>query len=181
MPRLFTALELPKNIRWTLSTLRGGLADARWVEPKDFHLTLRFAGDIDDVQADDFAVALSEIRHEPVPIELGGLDAFGGARPRALIIKVKASDGLMSLQDDHEKAARRAGLTPEPRKFTPHITLARMRSGSQKSHAPAVADWISMQALIPAQHFTAERFVVWSARESKGGGPYAEVAAYRLG
>ena len=55
MPRLFTGLEIPAEIGQTLSSLRGGLPGARWVDPDDYHLTLRFIGDIDGVTANEIA------------------------------------------------------------------------------------------------------------------------------
>lgn len=51
MPRLFTGLSLPDNIVTVLSSVRGGLAGARWITPENFHITLRFIGDIDDSTA----------------------------------------------------------------------------------------------------------------------------------
>ena len=51
MPRLFTGLEIPPEIAERLSFFRGGLPGARWIEPSDYHITLRFLGEIDDVVA----------------------------------------------------------------------------------------------------------------------------------
>ena len=53
MPRLFTGIEIPPEITLALSQFRGGLPGARWVDPENYHLTLRFIGDIDDRMADD--------------------------------------------------------------------------------------------------------------------------------
>ena len=52
MPRLFAGLEIPAEIGQTLSNLRGGLPGARWIDPENYHVTLRFIGDIDGVAAD---------------------------------------------------------------------------------------------------------------------------------
>ena len=49
MPRLFTGVELPPDIGQALASLRGGLPGARWIDPENYHLTLRFIGDVDDV------------------------------------------------------------------------------------------------------------------------------------
>ena len=49
MPRLFTALEIPPDIADRLSSLRGGLSNARWITPENYHVTLRFIGDIDEI------------------------------------------------------------------------------------------------------------------------------------
>ena len=55
MPRLFTGLEIPAEIGQTLSNLRGGLPGARWIDPENYHVTLRFIGDIDGVAANEIA------------------------------------------------------------------------------------------------------------------------------
>ena len=57
MPRLFTGLEIPREVGQTLSLLRGGLPGARWIDPENYHITLRFIGDIDDRLAHDIALA----------------------------------------------------------------------------------------------------------------------------
>ena len=71
---------------------------------------------------------------------------------------------------------RRIGLPPEPRKFLPHITLARIKGAS----VLAVADSLSMRAIIRPISFTAKRFVLYSSRASTGGGPYIIEAAYPM-
>ena len=62
MPRLFTALEVPRSVALGLSLLKGGLPGARWIDPENYHITLRFVGDIDDRRADDLAEAGREMR-----------------------------------------------------------------------------------------------------------------------
>ena len=83
---------------------------------------------------------------------------------------------LIELQSESERCLRRLGLPPEPRKFTPHVTLARLRSASVLD----VADYLAATAHFPARTFTAERFALFSARETFGGGPYIVEAAYPL-
>src|ERR1051326_6950890 len=62
MPRLFTALEIPAQTALSLSMLRGGLPGARWIDPENYHLTLRFIGDIDDVLSREIAFMLGNVR-----------------------------------------------------------------------------------------------------------------------
>ncbi len=177
MPRLFTGFEVPAHVAFELSMLRGGISGARWIDPDSYHVTLRFLGDVDGATARDFANALDEVYAEPVEITLDALGSFGGDRPRALFARVKPSRDLSDLQGEHERLARIVGLPPETRKFTPHVTLARLRSSS----APAVADWLGSRALIRTISFTAPRFVLYSSRDSTGGGPYLVEADYPLG
>lgn len=177
MPRLFTGLEVPENVATMLSFVRGGLPGARWIDAENYHVTLRFVGDVDDGMARDLALLLDGVRRGPVTVRISDLDVFGGARPRALIAKVEQTAQLMELQGELERVARRAGLPPETRRFTPHVTLARMRDVSPRD----VADWLAMRAGQGMQaSFLAERFVLFSARASVGGGPYIPEEVYPL-
>jgi 2'-5' RNA ligase len=71
---------------------------------------------------------------------------------------------------------RRVGLDAEGRKFTPHVTLARLRDTSSQQ----VADYLSSRAFLGMLSFTVSRFVLFSSRASVGGGPYIVEAAYPL-
>ena len=65
MPRLFTGLEIPAEIGRHLSSFRGGLPGARWIDPENYHLTRRFIGDIDEgVARDVFSVLGDSRRYE---------------------------------------------------------------------------------------------------------------------
>ena len=57
---------------------------------------------------------------------------FGGAKPRAIVAKVQAEPALMDLQAEQERRLRRIGIEPETRKYTPHVTLARLRGGVER-------------------------------------------------
>ncbi len=100
---------------------------ARWLEPEDYHVTLRFVGDVDARAAHDIAETLEEIRRPAAPVRFDGLSWFGGDKPRALVARIKPEPALMELQAEQERRLRRVGLPPETRKFMPHVTLARLR------------------------------------------------------
>src|ERR671928_193349 len=85
MPRLFTALEIPAPIAFSLSMLRGGLPGARWIDPDNYHITLRFIGDVDDVVAREIASLLDQVDRPAFDVRFERLDSFGGRRPRAVI------------------------------------------------------------------------------------------------
>jgi len=125
MPRLFTGLEIPAEIGQTLSHLRGGLPGARWIDPENYHVTLRFIGDIDGIAANEIASLLFRINRKPFEVALQGLSSFGGKKPRAVVASVVPSRPLIELQAELERLMQRIGLDPEGRKFTPHVTLAR--------------------------------------------------------
>uniref|UniRef100_Q07UX3 RNA 2',3'-cyclic phosphodiesterase n=1 Tax=Rhodopseudomonas palustris (strain BisA53) TaxID=316055 RepID=Q07UX3_RHOP5 len=176
MPRLFAGLEIPEEVGHTLSMLRGGLPGARWVDPEDYHVTLRFIGDIDAVSANEIASMLFRVNRKPFEVTVQGLQSFGGKKPRAVVATVLPSRPLIELQAELERLMQRLGFDPEGRKFTPHITLARLRDATNQD----VADYLSMRGYFPTKQFTAQRFVLFSARASTGGGPYVVEDSYAL-
>jgi 2'-5' RNA ligase len=177
MVRLFTAIEIPEAQRVRLGLLRAPLGGAKWVDPENMHITLRFAGDIDETVADDFADALGEIEIDPFRTAIAGVGAFGGRGTRVLWAGVEAGPELDMLYRANERAARIAGLEPSPRGFKPHVTLARMR-GARNS---AAAQFLEENGGLRLEPFVVTRFVLLSARPGVGGGPYGLEAAYPLG
>ena len=176
MPRIFTGLELPSDVAQSLAMLRGGLPGARWIDPTDYHVTLRYIGDVDDTVAHEVASLLGRVSRPPLELRLDGLSWFGGRRPRAVIVTLAQTTALMELQAEHERLMQRVGLEPEGRKYTPHVTLARLRDSSSRQ----VADYLATRALIAPLPFAVSRFVLFSSRASTGGGPYVVEAAYPL-
>ncbi len=176
MPRLFTGLQIPSAISREIAQFRGGLPGARWIDADDYHITLRFIGDIDNALAREIDSELSMIDHAPVEITIDALDFFGGEKPRALVARIKADRELTALQADHERAIRRAGGPCDTRKFTPHVTLARLRNTS----ALQVADYLAARSVAKSWRFTTDEFVLFSTRASVGGGPYRVEADYPL-
>ena len=177
MPRLFTGLELPEAVVGQLALLRGGVVGARWLEPEDYHITLRFVGDVDGDVARDIADTLDGIRRPKALISFEGLSWFGADKPRAIVAKVKTEPALMDLQAEQERRLMRIGIEPETRIYTPHVTLARVRGAGQA----AIASYLAERGALIADSFAAERFVLYSARAGSGGGPYVVEAAYPLG
>ena len=169
MPRLFTGLQLPPALRAQLGRLSVPVPGAKWVEPENLHLTLRFAGDIDNRKARDFADELAQIDVSVFSMRLSGLGAFGGNDPHAIWAAVEAAPELEQLARANEKAARAAGLPPETRKFKAHVTLARLRGAS----AEHVARVLERHAAYKSDPVAIEDFVLFSSRPSTGGGPYA--------
>ena len=176
MPRLFTGLEIPADVCQSLATLRGGLPGARWIDPDNYHVTLRFIGDVDDVVAHEVASMLGRVRRHPFELRIEDLKSFGGRKPRAVVATIGPSQAVMELQAEHERLMQRVGLEPEGRKYIPHVTLARLRESSSRQ----VADYLAVRAPFRSPSFQVARFVLFSSRASVGGGPYVVEAAYPL-
>jgi RNA 2',3'-cyclic 3'-phosphodiesterase len=181
MLRLFTGLEIPADVGQSLAMLRGGLPGARWIDAENYHVTLRFIGDVDDTVAHEVASMLGRVRREAFELRVEDLVSFGGRKPRAIVAtlgaaKLGPAKALMELQAEHERLMQRVGLAPEGRKYIPHVTLARLRESSSRQ----VADYLALRAPFRSPPFKVSRFVLFSSRASVGGGPYVVEAAYPL-
>jgi 2'-5' RNA ligase len=176
MPRLFTGLEIPNDIAFELNLLQGGVWGARWVEPQDYHITLRFIGDIDEGLAREIRMTLENIEAQGFVIKLKGVGAFGGSDPHTIYAGVAESGEIRRLQAQIERHLQMLGLPADGRKFTPHVTLARLRAPNLAN----VQEFLARQSLFSSRPFQIGRFVLYSARPSRGGGPYGVVEAYEL-
>jgi 2'-5' RNA ligase len=176
MIRLFTALELPVSVRNRLEELQGGVPGARWSEPEDMHLTLRFIGEVHEDVAHDIDSALSGLRAAPFEIALTGIGEFGGKTPRTLWAGVNKSEPLITLVQKIENALQRIGLEPETRKYSPHVTLARLRDSPRAK----VLDFISHHNLFGTEPFKVTEFVLFSSHPSPHGHQYIPERKYQL-
>ena len=176
MPRLFTALEIPYDVALSLSLLRGGLPGARWIDVENYHLTLRFIGDIDGRSADELVSGLDRIARHQFSLRLSGTGSFGSRKPHSIYAGVAPCPELNLLQADINRVCSRTGVPADPRKFTPHVTVARLKGAAD----PAVASWLSARGNFSADPFKVRRFVLMSSKASVGGGPYVVEEAFDL-
>lgn len=128
MPRLFVAIDLPDQVKDVLAPLSHELPGARWVPPEQLHLTLRFIGEVGPQTLAAIKTALAGLSFQFFPLALCGVGHFPpGKRPRVLWVGMDPSETLIQLQQDLELALFDVGLPPEERRFSPHITIARLK------------------------------------------------------
>jgi 2'-5' RNA ligase len=133
--RTFIAIELPEAIKQGLAKTQGQLkeggAGASWTRPEGIHLTLMFLGEVPDSKGPEIMNALTTAVRGTgrIQIEVAGAGAFPNTRnPRVLWIGVSGDlDALKALQTSVEGAMTKLGFVPEARKFSPHLTLARIK------------------------------------------------------
>jgi RNA 2',3'-cyclic 3'-phosphodiesterase len=176
MIRLFVGIELPPELRLRLSLLCAGLPGARWVDAGNLHLTLRFIGEVDEGVASDIDAALARIRAPRFAVTLAGAGCFGGDKPRLLWIGVENSDALFLLRDRVEAALRRVGLAPDTRRFSPHVTLARLKQVA----VPHLQEFLGANALFRAAPVAVDRFSLIASYPTKSGAIYEDQADYAL-
>lgn len=175
--RLFVALTLPEDLREHLGDLEEPLPGARWVPPENFHITLRFIGEVDGGLAQDIDAELTGLSGEGFPVTLAGVGTFGeGPKTRALYARVEPSEPLARLQQKVENALQRAGCPPEGRKFKPHVTLARFKGAG----GPELERYLVRHALFRGGPFLASDFALVQSFLSGEGPIYREEAVYPL-
>jgi len=176
MMRLFVAIALPDSVADGLVMLQGGIPGARWSTREQLHLTLRFIGEVDGRDAAAIDDALAAIRSPGFALELKGVGEFGGRNPRALWAGVRDEGPVVHLQRKIESAVQRAGIAAEERKFSPHITLARLRGAPRDR----VITFLSAHALYASGPFEVNGFVLYSSTLTPNGSLYRPERSYRL-
>jgi len=177
MTRLFVGLVLPEQVRLRLQILSGGVPGAAWVRPESLHLTLRFIGEVDGGTGRDIDEALLGISAPGFDLTLAGVGFWEAkGRASALWVGIDKNPALLHLQAKIESALVRLGLEPEPRKFSPHVTLARLKEPAMAR----VGMFLSAHNLFRLPHFAVENFVLFSSFLSRSGAIYTPEATYDL-
>jgi 2'-5' RNA ligase len=177
MIRLFVGLELPDDIRFALAGLCSGVPGADWEPAENFHLTLRFVGDVSESDGDDIHDALTRVRAPGFAMSLAGVGHFAtGDELRTLWAGVEKSPALLQLQRNVESALVRMGLPPETRRFHPHVTLARCAGVP----APRAQAFLAHHALFRAGPFDVGHFTHFTSLRRAEGAIYTAEAEYPL-
>jgi 2'-5' RNA ligase len=177
--RLFVGLDLPWTLRQKVAVLAGaGIPGARWVPPENYHLTLRFIGEIPGYRAEEIDVALSGLRGRGFPLTLAGLGTFSkGGRSSALWVGVERNPKLDHLQNKIEIALQRCGLEPERRRFQPHVSLARLDNVAEGK----LVSYVQAHNLFRADPVPVEHFTLFSSQLGKEASVYTAEVEYALG
>lgn len=176
--RIFVALPLPEPIRQSLGGLRSGLPGARWVEPENMHVTLRFIGEVDGHEVEEIDAVLAEISAPAFDLSVGGIGFFErGRKVHTIWAGIEAPDGMAHLQKKVESAVVRAGFEPERRKFRPHVTIARLRS----TPVHRIGAYVEAHGgNVDSGAFRADRFTLFRSRLGHEGASYEALVDYPL-
>ena len=176
--RLFIAIRPPESIRDRLVDAMEGIEGARWVDEENLHLTLRFVGEVERPAANDLAAALGRIAWPRFALRVDGVGHFtrpgrlGGAAT-ALWARVPASGPLEGLRRKVEAACESAGLGRETRRFTPHVTLARLNRASGP-----IGGWLSAFGDIQAGPWQVAEFILYESHLGQTGAFYEAVRVF---
>jgi len=137
--RVFIAIDIGEKIRKGLADLQTEMqskvdikkSDAKWVNPKNIHLTLNFLGEIKDEQVVNVCNITRDVagRHKSFELDVESVGYFGGKSAKVLWVGIgKGRDNLLKLQKDIEEQLDLAGWPAEKREFSGHLTLCRIRN-----------------------------------------------------
>lgn len=179
--RAFIAIELPKSIHDVLAReqarFRVACPDARWTRPEGIHLTLKFLGQISDVQVDEVKKALGQLEpFEKFTVRAKGFGFFPDAkRPRVFWAGLDAPPDLGRLATRVEGAMVTLGFPPENRTFSPHLTLARFNVPRPQ---PKLQSLLAEQGEPLLGTFEVSEFFLWESKLSPKGAEYRKVARF---
>jgi 2'-5' RNA ligase len=176
--RLFTAIDLPEGFRDELAEVQSPSAlDARWTDPDQFHVTLRFIGDTAPDDSRRYEEALADVTGSPARCTPYGLDVLPSRRsPKVLVLGLERTGSLLSLYDDVEAALNSEGVDPEDRKYRPHVTLARLDdTPPEAAHA-----YLRNQDAMSFPAFEATRFILYESTLTSNGAVHEPQAVFSL-
>lgn len=174
--RLFVALPIPDIVAQHLMLLQGGVPGARWQVREQLHLTLRFIGEVDGGDARALDDALAGIDAPAFDLQLHGVGQFGNKQPHALWAAVRPDPMLDHLQRKVDNAIRRVGQPQDAHKFTPHVTLARLRH----PEIDKVREWLTEHALSTSSEFAVDSFCLYFSKLTGDGSVYRVEQEYPL-
>ena len=175
MLRVFLGLCLPNSVKDQLSPMKSGLPKARWIDGENLHLTIRFIGEVEETLAGDIHDALSTLSFEAFPLRLKGIDCFHSRnKVRAVWTGTATSSHLKYLKRKVEMNLGRTGLPAESRKFTPHVTLARLKLAPLTSVIP----YLEANAGFQTESFQVDQVFLFRSHLGHRGAAYETLAAY---
>lgn len=175
--RLFVAIDPPPEIREQLTAICCGLPDARWIPPEQLHLTLGFIGEVSGTVFLDIKEALAEIKSAPFALRLQGVGFFPPrGQPRVIWAGIAASEPLAILQRKITTRLFALGLEIENRKFSPHLTLARLH----QTPPSKVGRYLEAHGLFASPEFVVQGFLLYSSVLGRKGASHTVEQCYGL-
>jgi 2'-5' RNA ligase len=177
MPRLFVAVDLPAGHAAAFQQLGHPDLQARWLPPEQYHVTLRFLGDVDEDRSQKLRVELESIDLPSFQMGGEGLDVFPSRRkPRVLVAHVNEEPGLMTLQQQINDLVTGMGFDEQRNPFNPHVTIARL----QKATPREVRTYLNQHPEFKIEAFSAERFRLYESELGADGAVHNVLHEYLL-
>jgi RNA 2',3'-cyclic 3'-phosphodiesterase len=179
MPRLFVAIDLPEPVKEQVTALfTWGLPGVNWVKPAQIHLSLRFIGEVSDSMVDGIQTALIKVRAQGLTLQLQGIGTFPpGNPPRIVWVGVAKNESLFHLRQKVEHQLAAVGLPREGRKFSPHVTVGRVKSNKIRR----IGDYLAHYDRFRTDPFEITEFSLYSSLLRPDGAVHTKEATFALG
>ena len=184
--RLFIGVDLPPSAKEECQRISQRLkktgADVKWVEEANFHVTLKFLGDVEERRIPEVTAgceAVSRVQ-SAFTFSLSGLGAFPSVTaPRTLWIGVQAPGTTFPcLAQRLEEALGALGFEKEKRAFHPHVTIGRVRSPRNRVHLIAALHQQTQDVSVPG--LPAQTVTLFKSDLTPRGAIYTALAALPL-
>lgn len=177
MIRLFVAYDMPDDVRMLICGMGATIPGARAVPAEQLHLTLKFIGDVEGSMLADIRRALAQISTPPLIISLRGVGHFPPrGNPRVLWCGISPEMETIQLRNSIEKSLADIGIPRERRKFSPHVTLARLRNSPLKR----VTQFLAGNSMFETPSFRVDTFRLYSSSLSHGGAVHTVQAEFPM-
>lgn len=166
MIRLFIAITIPDHIKLYLRGMGKSIPQAKEVVDSQLHLTMKFIGEVEGSLVLDIEERLADVNFSSFSIGLKGVGIFPPrGNPRVVWAGVQEEGELTNLRNDIERILAEIGIPRGKKKFTPHITLARLKKGSRSN----LQNFLMDNSLFATPSFTVTEFALYSSNlTSKG-------------
>ena len=177
MTRLFIAISPPPDILYFLRGLGHGIPGARPTPEEQMHLTLHFLGEVEGTLFKDIREALFEVKHGPFSLQISGVGHFPPrGKPKVIWAGLQPSDELIRLHKRVASELRACGVVPEKRKYSPHISLARLRN----SPLHRVTAFLAGNSFLSSPPFMVDSFHLFSSQLGPKGALHTLEETYPL-
>ena len=177
MIRLFVAIDIPETIRKEVEGMGRSIPNARPVPADQLHLTLKFIGEVEGSRLLDIDDALKETSSPKFSLCLQGVGTFPprGA-PRILWAGIQQAEKVVALRNSIERTLAAINIPRERKKYTPHLTLARLKN----SPIQPLQQCLAGNAFFQTPAFPVESFHLFSSKLTKKGAQHTIVSSYPL-
>lgn len=177
MVRLFISIDPPQEIRSNIKGLGYTIPGARLTPEEQLHLTLHFLGEVEGTLFKDIQEALLNVEQAPFSLQISGVGHFPPrGKPKVIWAGVSQTDELMRLRRAIGNALSTCGVELEKRKFSPHITLARLHNSPLKK----VGEFLAGNSFLQSPFFRVESFHLYSSYLGSSGAHHMLEASYQL-
>lgn len=176
--RLFVAIDFPKAVKDQLAALRVDIPTARWSKHEQMHLTLNFIGETE--QIDTVKDALAGVQAAPFDLTLAGIGRFPKRTERqaqVLWAGVESQSAMNALYERIADALAAIGIAPDSRPFSPHITLARIKT---RDLLPVISQFMATNQSFQTAPIAVTEFILYSSDLLPDGPRYGHEAVYTL-